>query len=237
MTPELQRQREAAAHAIFSTGSCRINLAEGFKIALHDALPEAPRSPFYLNLRPQGVKGGAMTPSDIEAVGRALYLLGHERDLFTHSRPICSIPAAGDPYLDVIMNETVKAQGLLLRFRLEKVEIDGKRAFRLDEHDEIAWEDTLLVDDLATSILTKQLAIKPIAANGGYVTDLLIFLNRSTDAREMLNRQGVRLHTVWEFDDLMEWALGQGYLKRREFESIVTYPSQLETYKRSVNFA
>lgn len=236
MNQELLEARELAAHAIFRTGSCLVDLDDGFTLSVHEKLPEAPRSPFHLNLHREGVKEGTLGAANINTIGRSMYLLGKERELFTYARSTCSIPAAGDPYLDTITNELEGAGGHIQRYWLKKFEIDGNRAFKLPENDQFGWEDTLMIDALVASLHTNEQAMKPIAGAGGHVSDLLVFLNQSTDASKKLAFLGVRLHAVWGFEDLMEWALARGYLKRKQYEAVVEYPGQLEAYKRSVNY-
>ena len=172
--------------------------------------------------------------TDIDIVSQSMLLLGNEADLFQTGRPVCSIPAAGDPYLDAIIRILPEAEATLRRFRLEKYERSGKRAFRL-RHDDIAvWKNSLMIDDLVTSASTKRLASAPSIQMRGGVSDLLVFLNRSNEAEGELLAMGIRLHAVWAFEDLMEWALGHSYLTRSQFETIIEYPSRLEKFKQSV---
>ena len=111
--------REDAARCIFESSSCLVELRDGFKLAIHQELPEAPRLPFYLNLRLDGVKGGKLSASDIATISQA-----------------------------------------------------------------------------ASSIF-KRLVIETIQNTGGCkVTDLLVFLNHSTDAEQKLKKLEVRLHAV-----------------------------------------
>ncbi len=239
LNEELRLAREAAAHAIFKSKSFKVDLQGGFKIALHDELPDAPLSPFYLNLRRTGVKGGTLEQRDIWAISKAMYHLGLEEGCLAPGRAVCSIPAAGDPYLDAIMDEVaLDRSGMRMpqRFYLEKLEVNGKRAFALSPSDAFTWSNAVLFDDLVTSMLTKLLAVKSIEQCNGHVSDLLVFLNRSSDAKKKLAGLGITLHAVWDFEHFMEWALGQGYLNRRQYESITQYPDTLAAYKKSVNY-
>ncbi len=245
MNTELLRAREDAARCIFESQSCLVDLNEGFELAIHQELPQAPRSPFYLNLRPEGIKNGKLSASDITTISQAMFLQGTaatQTSVFASHRGICSIPAAGDPYLDNIMSFVRNARTQEMnptRYSLQKQMADGKRSFTLTEEaylSQFAIKFTV-VDDLVASSISKRLVIETIRNTGGCaVTDLLVFLNRSTDAKKELHGLGVRLHAVWDFEHLMEWALGQGYLKRHEYEIIMEYPSQLAAYKRSAGY-
>jgi orotate phosphoribosyltransferase len=232
------KAREDAAQRIFENGSCLVDLENGFELAIHQELPDAPRSPFYLNLRPMGVKGGEMKPSDINAVAKSMELLGESAGLFKNNRPICDIPAAGTPYLDAILDRLAKKEGgQPVRFTMKKRLINEKRTFALSEEYDMSddrWQRTCMVDDLVASSLTKKLAMEPITQAGGKVTDLLLFLDRSTDAKKELGKLGVTVHAAWDFPHLMEWALGKGHLNRKQYEVIMEYPSRLDEYKKSV---
>jgi orotate phosphoribosyltransferase len=232
---KLMNAREAAADCIFLSGSCLIDIEKGFRIAYHDEQPEAPRSPFYLNLRQTGVKGGTLEPADIDSISQAMLLLGIEEKLFHTGQTVCSIPAAGDPYLDSIMRVLPEYGIELRRFVLEKYEQKGKRAFRLHPDYVAAWKNALMIDDLVTSASTKRLAAGALTQMRGGVSDLLVFLNRSTTVGTELKAMGIRLHAVWEFEDLMEWALGKAYLTRKQYNAIIEYPTKLEEFKRSIS--
>lgn len=239
MHQALQLARETAGHVIFKSGSFKIDLDKGFKLALHDELPDAPPSPFYFNLRQKGVKGGTLEQKDIWAISHSMYQLGLAQECLTPGRAICSVPAAGDPYLDSILDEVALERcgmNLPQRFRLQKLEIGGKRAFKLAPDDSFIWSKVVLFDDLVAGMLTKLLAIKSIEAHGGTVSDLVVFLNRSSDAKQKLAEHKVALHAVWEFENFLEWAYGQQYMKRFEFETIIQYPDTLAAYKKSVDY-
>lgn len=245
MNKELLGAREDAARCIFESHSCLVDLNAGFELAIHQELPQAPRSPFYLNLRPQGVKGGKLSATDITTISQSMYLKGTaatQTGVFASHRGICSIPAAGDPYLDNIMSFVRGERNQELnptRYSLQKHVTDGKRSFTLTEEaylSQFAIKFTV-IDDLVASSISKRLVIDAIRNTGGCaVTDLIVFLNRSTDAEKELQGLGVRLHAVWDFEHLMEWALGHSYLKRHEYEIIMEYPGKLAAYKKSVNY-
>jgi orotate phosphoribosyltransferase len=231
--------RERAATRIFKNGSVKVDLIKGFRLAIHDDLPDAPPSPFYLNLRREGVKGGVLNNEDFAWIGLSLHKLCRDHDLLTVNRPVCSIPAAGDPFLDALMRIKEKTQVRNLtptRFSLIKDESTGKRQFNLADTDNRPHLNSLLVDDLVASMLTKWLAINAIRQARGTVTDLLVFLNRSADAKERLAAHGINLHAVWELADLMQWALEDKHLTLNQFDAIMAYPVELAAYKLSVGY-
>lgn len=234
MNLDMMKAKEDAAHRIFTTGSCRIDTVNGFKLAYHDEQPTAPLSPFYLNLRPKGVKHGTLEPADIDSIALPMTLLGIEKGLFRTGRPVCSIPAAGDPYLDSIMRSLPEYNIELKRFALEKYELKGKRAFRLHPDFVAVWRMALMVDDLVSTALTKRLAAAAVTKMRGGVSDLLVFIIRGNKVAEELLKMGIRLHAVWEFEALMEWALKHKYISKMQFQAIIAYPAKLEAFEKSV---
>jgi orotate phosphoribosyltransferase len=91
-----------------------------------------------------------------------------------------------------------------------------------------------MIDDLVTSASTKRLAAGALTKMRGGVSDLLVFLNRSTTVSTELKAMGICLHAVWEFENLMEWALGKAYLTRKQYNAIIEYPTKLENFKKSL---
>lgn len=240
MRKEMLAAKEAAGHAVWQSGTIGIDFANGYVMKVHEKYPEAPLSPIYISLRPDGVKSGKLLPEHLEKMGYAMSLMAIQQGgLFKHGTHtwIAGIPAAGEPILNAI-RATIgpRRQKRLLEFKLEKVEDDhGRRIAGIhpDYQGTVPCEegDSLtLVDDLMTNLATKQEAIEAIHRHGASVGTLLLFLDRSINGRVMLQSQGVRALSVWTFDQLMEFGLANQYLDRKTYEAIIGYPTELEKY-------
>jgi len=60
----------------------------------------------------------------------------------------------------------------------------------------------------------------------------LLFLDRSVQGIPKLSSSySIRTLAVWEFNQLLEFGLAHGYIKRTVYEQIIEYPKQLEKYK------
>ncbi len=240
----LSKARDEAATAIWNSGSVAIakNLKQGeFKMAIHrKAHPAAPLSPIYLSLRPKGVKQGALAPDDFDIIGKAMALYANQYNLFDSPRYTAGIPAAGEPFAMSMHDHLNEGAFNLLPLMLQKVgEGDESQIIGPEDEEEFdVWsaQNVLLIDDLVTGASTKLQAIEAIRALGGSVTDLLVFLDRSGGrAAEALATEGVTLHSVWEFDDLLEFWYGMPKgenrtMTRTEFEVISAYPEKLRLY-------
>lgn len=231
-TKQFLAAREEAAKAIFESGTVKVDLENGFALKIHERYPEAPRSPIYLSLRPEGVKDGKLSAKDFDLIGIALRDMIELEQMHTSNTWIAGIPAAGDPILDAVARNCTK---LPPRLKLQKIETYGGRKIAAINENDICHgpkngDTVLLVDDLVTGADTKFEAIEVIRATGADVTDLPVFLDRSYDAKDRLYENGVKLHAVWHFDDLIDFALIKRYLNRRQCDVIAGYPDELRRY-------
>ena len=230
---ELTQLRDKAAHAVFRSGTVHVDLENGFELKVHETFPKAPRSPFYASLRPEGVKDGLLSPSDFAVMGRAMVAKARSEKLI-RKRSIVGIPAAGEPLVDAfIANLDDDEATILSRQRLIKVEEPGQKRYIGGFQGSVSVDlaqDMLVFDDLMTNADTKIETKNQIEKIGGTMSDMMLFLNRSVDGIKRMNEIGVKVHVVWDFDPLMEFWLGHGYLKRREYEAIMEYPDKLKSY-------
>lgn len=235
---------DAAAKAIWDSGSIKIadDLENGtFPLQIHrKAHPNAPLSPIYLSLRPEGVKDGGLTPCDFACIGQAMILYANHCALFDTPRYVAGIPAAGEPFLAAIQDQLDHPLSILRPLKLQKIGTGDEASITgpkdASKFDPELGQNVLLVDDLVTAAGTKLQAIEAIRDLGGTVTDLLVFLDRSGGAAAAaLDKVGVRLHAVWDFDELLEFWYGATGLKRQkmsrcQFEAIAAYPKKLRAY-------
>lgn len=243
---ELSQARDAAALVVIDSNAFKVatDLEAGeFELQVHRTHPEAPLSPVYLNLRPQGVKGGTLTNSNFGYIGSALVHFARSIGLPYEPRYVSGIPSAGEPFLEHMLIQDPKATARLSPMTLQKT-VDGSQT-RIVPPPKMSWpkpeklQNVLLVDDLVTKAGTKKQAVEAVAAMGGKVTDLLVFVDRSGGrAGEELASLGVRLHAVWEFDALLEFWYAKGRLgSRHHFEAlsaaVSAYPDKLAPFLAS----
>lgn len=224
---------EAAARAVFESGTVHIDLEEGFEIKVHEDHPNAPVSPFYASLRPDGVKDGKLSPSDFLIMGQAMVAKAREAKLI-YPRSIVGIPQAGEPLVDAFQANLKNDEAFMLqRQRLTKVEKPGQKRYISGFKDEVeagSIQNMLAFDDLMSNADTKMETDDQIRAAGGTTLDLMLFMNRSAAGVERLKARGINVHTVWDFDPLMQFWLDEEYLTQVEFDAIAAYPQQLQDY-------
>lgn len=95
-----ERPRELA-RCIFQIGAFKDKSqspdGRGFKLKLHEKQPDAPLSPFYLNLRtPDNPKPGPLDVMIVKKIGLQLFAFAETLGLqYTH---IAGVPRAGQPF-------------------------------------------------------------------------------------------------------------------------------------------
>ncbi|OGG93848.1 hypothetical protein A2609_01205 [Candidatus Kaiserbacteria bacterium RIFOXYD1_FULL_47_14] len=178
----------------------------GFLLKLHEKNPEAPLSPFFLNLRtPDNPKPGPLTPEIVEFAARCMRDVQANRGLSFDAT--AGIPRAGDPFAKALarlygMNAIV----------LEKIERDGKRCVALPSD---FWlpariKKALGVDDLITKADSKREAIGVWRGVGLEVTDILVLVDREQGGREELAGLGCTLHSVFTITELLDLYVDAG---------------------------
>ena len=109
---------------------------------------------------------------------------------------IAAIPIAGIPFASQIAYNLNKPfiyvrKGIHLSGRERRVE--GVLA---------SGDKVLLIDDLITTGLSLKESTDAVRAEGGVVTDAVVFLDREEGGRELLEKSGVKLHSVLKISEI-----------------------------------
>lgn len=181
-----------------------------FTLKLHDDEPDAPLSPFYLDLRVT-----RSHPAVLVRVAWALSAVARELQFDL----LADVPTAATPIVTAMSLHT----GIpMISPRLETKthglsgEIDG--SFEPGQH-------VLLVDDLVTNAKSKLAAADVLNRSGLNVADVLVLLDREQGGRGELAGKGLTLHAAFTITQLLD------HLERLE---MVT-PLALDTCRRYLN--
>lgn len=229
----LSSAAEAAIEVLFRSQSVKINLIEGFRLQIHDRHPDAPLSPFYINIRSLGMKGGTLTKADFHTLAAALSEVV-TRDAISADR-IAGIPAAGEPLVEALL--ALNNPQLASMKPLQLYKTAGRRFFAStdmqSENPLLPGESVLLGDDLITAAGTKLEAAAAITELSGEVHDVLVLLDRSADAAEKLLEHGLLLHAAFTFPQLLDYGRQNGFLSEVEYEAVQAYPERLASFVRA----
>jgi orotate phosphoribosyltransferase len=148
-------------------------------------------SPYYIDLRlvpsfPDFFQD--ICDSCVQAIETQIGLKNFDR--------IAGVPIAGLPFASQIAYSLKKPflyarQGTKRRGRERRVEgilVSGDRV--------------LLVDDLVTTGLTIKKAAQILRAEGGVITEAVAFLDREEGAKETLEKNGIKLHTLLRISEV-----------------------------------
>jgi orotate phosphoribosyltransferase len=82
-------------------------------------------------------------------------------------------------------------------------------------------DKVLLVDDLMTTGLTLKKAAESVKAEGGIVTDAVVFLDREEGGRQLLERNGVKLHSLLKISEIANTLYELGAIEQEDLKTIL----------------
>jgi uridine monophosphate synthetase len=181
-------------------------------------IPNAPLSPFYLNLRTkENPKPGPLTPKLVTDVGRLMWYTARRKEL-TYSH-IAGVPRAGDPLAKSVADFSKRVQ-----IRLNKEEGGGRRTVGTVIKSKFDPDDVvLLVDDLITKADSKLEAIAVLKAAGLQIIDIIVIVDWEQGGAAQLNERGYALHALFTITELLELYVAEGRMTEAERADIVAY--------------
>lgn len=132
---------------------------------------------------------------------------------------ITGIPVAGIPFASQI--------AYILKKPLLYVRKDAKLHGRERRVDGIlvSGDRVLLIDDLVTTGITLKKAAQAVRAEGGVATDAVTFLDRQEGGKELLEKEGIKLHSLLEISEIAQILYEMGTI---EEESLKTITKQIK---------
>lgn len=198
---------------------------KGFRLKLHEKSPDAPLSPFYINLRtPDNPKPGSLTNDDIFLIGQLLFRIALGHRLYYDF--VASIPHAGDPIAEAFSKSAEVARRRIVPvLRLIKEESGASRRISRVQSDIVTASGmhVILVDDLCTMVDTKLEAIRVLESAGLIVTDVVVLIDREQGGAKGLLNAGYRLHAVFTVSDLFSYYHRLGVVSQELYDEIVEY--------------
>jgi len=196
---------------------------KGFRLVLHDTKPDAPLSPFYLNLRTPDhpTKPGPLTPEIIINIAHNLYRLSTQQCLVYNF--VAGIPKAGTPIVKAFAYAFYSDNGYQIPVLKLVKKGGGSREIELVRKHFHPGQKVLLIDDLITRAGSKFNAIQVIEATGLKVKDVLVFLDREQGGKKELEEKGYNLHSVFLFSKLLTLYFEKARIDYDLYNEIVMY--------------
>ncbi|MFA5572884.1 MAG: phosphoribosyltransferase family protein, partial [Candidatus Bathyarchaeia archaeon] len=85
----------------------------------------------------------------------------------------------------------------------------------------ISGDKVLIVDDLLTTGLTLKRAVEAVRAEGGIITDAIVFLDREEGGKELLEKNGVKVHTLLNVSEVADTLFEIGAIDKDSLRTIL----------------
>jgi orotate phosphoribosyltransferase len=128
---------------------------------------------------------------------------------------IAGIPLAGIPFASQIAYN-LRKPFLYIR---KDIKLHGRE--RRVEGILISGDRVLLLDDLLTTGLTLKDAVEAVRAEGGVVTDAVVFLDREEGGRALLEKEGIKLHPMLKISEVANTLFEIGALDKENLKTIL----------------
>ena len=128
---------------------------------------------------------------------------------------IVGVPIAGIPFASQIAYNLQKP----FLYVRKDIKLHGRE--RRVEGILVSGDKVLLVDDLLTTGLTLKNAVEATRAEGGVVTDAVVFLDREEGGRELLEQTGVKLHPLLKISEVANTLYDNGAIDKESLKTIL----------------
>ena len=194
-------KKEKMANILFKIDAVKFGV---FKLSSGKA------SPYYIDLR--------VVPSFPDAFREICEFYGEtissDIGLKSFDR-IAAIPLAGIPFASQIAYN-LKKPFLYVR---KGIKLHGRE--RRVEGILVSGDKVLLIDDLLTTGITLKKAADAVRAEGGVVTEAVVFLDRQEGGKELLEKNGIKLHALLKISDVAKALFEMGAIDEESLKTIM----------------
>jgi len=194
-------QKERMANILFKIDALKFGV---FKLTSGKA------SPYYIDLR--------VIPSFPDAFREICESYGqyisNEIGVKSFNR-IAAIPMAGIPFASQIAYN-LKKPFLYVR---KGIRLHGRE--RRVEGILVSGDKVLLIDDLLTTGLTLKKAADAVRAEGGVVTEAVVFLDREEGGLQLLEQNGIKLHALLKMSEVANVLYEIGAIDEESLKTIL----------------
>lgn len=195
------------ARKLFEIGAVKFG---GFRLKLHQKNPNAPLSPFYIDLRvlqsyPQAIKQVAN-----------IFI---EQTAKENLRPdlISGIPDTATAIAALIMAKT-EIPMITLRQHKKNYGIASTIIGNYQKGQEV-----LLIDDLVTKADTKLEIITALEKAGLQVKDVLVLIDREQGGKQVLVKKGYNFHAIFGARELFKLYRNVKIISQDKYEEVIHY--------------
>lgn len=195
---------------------------DGFRLKLHEAEPDRPLSPFYMNLRsPDNPKPGPLTEESYGLIADMLYGLTLMYQMKFDA--ICGLPRAGDPIAQALATLLADKNQPTRVIPLVKENLVGGTRRIIGTDEDLTGLVVLVVDDLITKAESKREGITALRSMGAEVADVLVLVDREQGGTDELVEDGVTLLAALGITALLDHYLANGVIYPQVYDEAIAY--------------
>ena len=204
----LTETQKNLASSLFETGAFQFDFEKGWRLKLHEQHPEAPLSPFYIDLR--------ILQSSLEAKREAVSALAEQAEGLEYDC-IAGIPLAAVALASSMADRVGKPQ---ITPRMdEKTHGQARKIDGIYKKGQVA----LVVDDLVTRADSKLEAIKVLEENGLMIRDVVVVFDREQGGAEQLAEKGYTLHAALKIKPTLEFYAKVRKITKEQLGKVLNY--------------
>lgn len=205
---KLSKNQKELALSLFSAGVIKFDFKKGWRLKLHEKNPQAPLSPFYIDLR--------KLQSNLYAKKKAVLALKEIAKNLKYDY-LAGIPLAAVALTSSLADLVNKPQ---ITPRMDKKTHGEKRQI---DGDFKKGKVVLLIDDLITTAESKLETIKILEDNGLVVKDIVVVFDRQQGGKEELLKRGYHLYAALEIKPTLDFYAQKGKIKKEELKKVLDY--------------
>lgn len=204
----LSKSQKELALSLFDNGVIKFDFEKGWRLKLHETNPDAPLSPFYIDLR--------KLQSHLELKSKAVLILA---DLIKEVEYdyIAGIPLAAVALASSLADKIGKPQ---ITPRMDKKTHGETRTI---DGDYEKGKTVLVVDDLVTSADSKLEVIKVLEDCGLVVKDIAVVFDREQGGADQLAEKGYILHSALKIKPTLRFYEVFGKITSSQLERVLNY--------------
>lgn len=206
------------ARELLSIRAVKFDLEKGFPLKIHKKYPDAPKSPFYVDLRIL-----CSFPALLDQVAQSM--VDSMVDVWDAVELVSDVPTASTPIVTIVSQKTGVP---MIRPRL-----DAKTHGLQNEIDGV-WQlgqSVVVLDDLRTTGGSKEDVIDLFLKKGLRPVAVGVFLDRGGE--EDAPVAGLPFRAVWTWRNLLGFYMGVCLISPETFDRCLCYPAELDTYIKS----
>lgn len=200
----LTAEEKILANDLFKVGAIKFG---AFRLVLHDENPQAPLSPFYIDLRI--IRSFPKTKKKVVEVYRRL-LRELKYDL------LADVPTAATPIVSTLSDVT----GIpMISPKVSKAHGSGAKIDGVFKKGQTA----VLIDDLITQADSKFEAIKVLEDAGLKVKDIVILFDREQSGVARLKKAGYKVHVIFGAREFFKYYADSGKITKDKYKEVLDY--------------